>query len=260
MSLPERISFDAHIFTHTGIEPAKIDLSAEYSFLIKINGRPFVSIACSGSGLEYLAVGHLITEGVVRAENEIVSVKVDESEKTVDVETVKNDDMIDRLFKIRSLASACGQGKSSIGDDTLTEVNSIGSVSGKLIINCMKTFLHLSSLHKDTRGVHSAALYDFSGNKILFVDEIGRHNAVDKIIGICCMDNINLSDKMIFSTGRLSSEIVYKALYGKTPVLVSKAYPTSLSIDIAIKYNLTIVANVSASKFFIFSGADKITL
>jgi FdhD protein len=259
MPLPDRISYDAHIFSHTGISPVAVELSAEYSVIIKINGRPFVSIACSGSGLDSLAVGHLITEGVVRSENEIVSVKVDESEKSVDVETVKNDDMIDRLFKIRSLASACGQGKSSIGDDTLAEVNSNGSVSGKLIINCMKIFLHLSDLHKDTRGVHSAALYDFSGNKILFVDEIGRHNAVDKIIGICYMNNIDLSDKMIFSTGRLSSEIVYKALYGKTPVLVSKAYPTSLSIDIARKYNLTIAANVSASKFFIFSGNNRIT-
>ena len=258
MSLPERISFKAHIFSQNGIEPAEIDLSAEYSFILKINGRPFVSIACSGSGLESLAVGHLITEGVVRTKNEIVSVNVNESEMTVDVETVKNDDMMDRLFKIKSLASACGQGKSSIGDDTLAEITSNGKVSGKLIIDCMKTFLHLSSLHKETRGVHSAALYDFHGNKILFVDEIGRHNAVDKIIGICCLEKIDLTDKMIFSTGRLSSEIVYKSLYGKTPVLVSKAYPTSLSIDIARKYNLTIAANVSASKFIIFSGKERI--
>lgn len=258
MPLPERISYKTIIFSHTGITSADIELSAEYSFLIKINGRPFVSIACSGSGLESLAVGHLITEGVVRTRNEVVSVVVDENEKSIDVETVKNDEMIERLFKIRSLASACGQGKSSIGDDTLAEINSGGGIHGRLIINCMKTFLHLSELHKDTRGVHSAALYDFSGNKILFVDEIGRHNAVDKIIGICLMENIDLSDKMIFSTGRLSSEIVYKSLYGKTPVLVSKAFPTSLSIDIARKYNLTIAANVSASKFFIFSGHDRI--
>jgi FdhD protein len=258
MSLPERISYDTLIYSHGGIAASEIELSAEYTFLVKINGRPFVSIACSGSGLEPLAAGHLITEGIVRSREEIVSVSVDENERSIDVETVKNDDMIERLFKIRSLASACGQGKSSIGDDTLNELSSNEKVSGKLIINCMKTFLHLSDLHKDTRGVHSAALYDFSGNKILFVDEIGRHNAVDKIIGICSMKNIQLSDKMIFSTGRLSSEIVYKSLYGKAPVLVSKAYPTSLSIDVARKYNLTIAANVSASKFFIFSGSSRI--
>ena len=124
----------------------------------------------------------------------------------------------------------------------------------------MKKFVQASDLHKLTRGVHSSVLLDLHGNEVVFVDEIGRHNAVDKIIGYATKNSIPLQDKMIFSTGRLSSEILYKTIYSGAKVIVSKAAPTSLSVELARKNDIILIANVRNNRFDILNGKEYIKI
>ncbi len=235
-------------------------VSSEYPVTLKLNGNPFVSIACSGSDLEYLATGHLISEGVVERSEEIEKIEIDYERLEVNISLNMTDAVVERLFRIRSIASGCGQGSGLLPerDTGSRKERKPIVVDAEGILSCMKDFLRHSEHHKLTRGVHSAALYDLSWNRIVFFDEIGRHNAIDKIIGYASGTGTPLDDKGILSTGRLSSEIVSKAVYGSVPLLISKASPTSYSVELALRHNIVMIGKVSGSSFSIFSGRDNV--
>ena len=124
----------------------------------------------------------------------------------------------------------------------------------------MKEFLGLSTTHSQTHGVHSGALYGLDGKRMAFFDEIGRHNAVDKLIGMALINRIPLDRYMLFSTGRVSSEIVLKAAQASIPVIVTRAAPTSMAIDLARKQNLILITGVRKDGFYVAHGADRIIL
>ena len=141
-----------------------------------------------------------------------------------------------------------------------SDKSKLPNVSAEIVLSYMKKFVQASDLHKLTRGVHSSVLLDLEGNEIVFVDEIGRHNAVDKIIGYAAKNSISLGDKMIFSTGRLSSEILYKTIYSGAKVIVSKAAPTSLSVELARENNIILIANVRSNRFDVLNGYENIVV
>ena len=120
----------------------------------------------------------------------------------------------------------------------------------------MTEFLRTSDLHKKTGGVHSAALYSTNGKRIVFFNEIGRHNAVDKLIGYAVRKPLSLAEAMILSTGRLSSEILSKAIAAKTPVVISEASPTSLAVEMAWESGIVMIGNVRGRKFRVSSGRE----
>ncbi|MCP4135770.1 MAG: formate dehydrogenase accessory sulfurtransferase FdhD [bacterium] len=258
MALPEFIDLDIHEYSKAGIQAVTIPVSTEYPVVIKINNNPYVSIVCSGSDMEYLAVGHLISEGIILNLSEIEKIDINEENLEINITTVVNDDILERLFKIHSIASGCGQGRTSevvLQNKKFTELPVIDPL---VITSTMKEFLRSSDMHTKTRGVHSAALVTLAGENIVFFDEIGRHNAVDKIIGYSVKNNISLKETMIFSTGRLSSEIMYKALFASAPVIVSKAAPTTLSAELARRHGIILIGKVKSSSFSIFSGAEQV--
>jgi FdhD protein len=238
----------------------ELPVSAEYPVVLKLNGSPFVSISCSGSDMEYLAVGHLISEGVVTGREEIDNIEIDHDLLEINISLKMTDEVVERLFRIRSIASGCGQGGVSIVErNRETERDGKGvEVDAEGVISSMKNFLKHSEHHKLTRGVHSAALYDLSWKQIVFFDEIGRHNAIDKIIGYASSNGISLADKCILSTGRLSSEIVSKAVNVSVPLLISKASPTDYSVRLARKHKIIMIGKVRGSGFSIFSGREMV--
>ncbi len=258
MSLPDMINVKAFEWSEKGIREIEVPVSAEYPITLKINNNPFVSIACSGRDLETLAAGHLVSEGIIESYDEIEKIEIDEKELNINISVKITEKILDRLFRIRSIASGCGQG----GSEIIKKETDIlkGSVLPAFDINgflsTMKKFLQSSAQHKLTRGVHSAALYDFYWHEYIFYDEIGRHNAIDKIIGNILMRRIPVNDKIIFSTGRLSSEIILKAVNMTIPAIASKASPTTLSVELAKKYNLLLLGKVSAKRFCIFNGIE----
>ncbi len=259
MALPQYVLVNAYQHTKISAIPIDIPVSAEYSFTLSINGNPFVSIVCSGGDLELLALGHLAAEGVILSADEVRSITVDEENFTIDVSTAGSEDLLERLFRVRSIASGCGQSGSGHQDTAVKPCADIPPVGASIITTAMVDFLHSSKIRKLTHGVHSAALYSLEGEQICFFDEIGRHSAIDKVLGYALRKGLSFDRVMVYSTGRIASEIVTKMIAVSAPVLVSRAAPTSLSVDLARRAGMLMIGGTRASGFYIYSGENAVT-
>ncbi len=259
MALPAQVTIRAWEFGPEAAAEIEVAVSAEYHFTIAINGNPIVRIACSGSDLEELAIGHLVTEGIVRAPDDVRGCAVREVERIIDIATSDDEALLDRLFAVRSIASGCGQASEGALPFERPVAGNRTRIAANVMTASMREFLHASDLHRATRGVHSAALYTTGGERIVFYDEIGRHNAIDKLAGYALMHNHDVSNTMLLSTGRLSSEIVGKAVRAGVPVVASKASPTSLGVELARASGLTLIGKVRGERFCAFSGIEGIS-
>jgi FdhD protein len=220
--------------TEAGRNNAEITVARELPVTIIFNQKELVTLLCSPAQLDYLAIGYLFSEGFIKTKSTIKEVIVDEIRGVVRVntsETVRVDE--DAAFK-RLITSGCGRGISfySAVDVNSQEVTSQTKITADVIFDLVLAFQRGSDLHQTTHGVHSAALCD--DHKILVLaDDIGRHNAIDRIFGKCLLDDISTNDRMIITSGRVSSEILHKIAKRGIPIIVSISAPTDLGIEIA---------------------------
>jgi FdhD protein len=256
--MPLKHIIKAGVFQYSDgvIKPAEADLISEYSVSLSINGKPVASIACTGSDLKHLSAGYLFSEGVISSYSDIKDIIIHDDIPGIDVITGKDEEMIERLMKVKSISSGCGQEQPDMSDSI--KRLSPQPIKPAIVLKSFREFLKYSELHRATHGVHSAALYDTEGTMESFFDDIGRHNAVDKIIGHALQNRIVLSSKMLLSTGRMSSEITGKAVRASIPVLISRSSPTAMSYELARKYNLVMIGRVRAGSFIIFNGNEYI--
>lgn len=258
MALADHLYINAYEYSKGNIKPVLIPVSTEYSLRICINGTTVSTIACSGSDLESLVSGHLITGGIIESIDEIKNISIDEEKLQVNITTCSNSDALKKHPNIREYSSGRVEGRISIKGDQIVKNQELPKINAKKIISCMDEFLNMSRLHKLTHGVHSSALYSIDGQMIAFFDEIGRHNAIDKAIGYAFNNRMPLNNKIILSTGRLASEIIYKILCASIPVIISRASTTTLSFNLAKKYNVIMIGRVRGDAFCIFNGKDNI--
>jgi len=235
-----------------------VNLSMEYSVTLSINGSPFIIIACSGSEMREMAVGHLLSEGIISEAEDIRAVTFDTDSLILNVETDLNDRILERMLRIRRLPSGCGQGIA--GEDVpVRNVTGKTAIAVPTVLSMMREFLQHSTLHRLTHGVHSAALFTADGRRLSFFDEIGRHNAIDKVLGHALLNGIDLSDKIVASTGRVASEIILKLINASVPAIISRASPTSLSRELAIRHGVVMIGRVRASSCTVFNGIGTVT-
>jgi len=226
-----------------------VPVSTEFGITIAINNKPFVTIASSGDNLQEMAIGFLVVEGIVRKKEEIQAIEINKETLTANVILAETDDVVERMFSIRSIVSGCG------GYNKLESTRKLQpcTVNPEIIIKIGKQFYQTSDLHKQTHGVHSAGLYDTGGKQLAFYDEIGRHSAIDKVVGYALLHDIPLGNTVVFSTGRISSEIVYKAVASGFSVIATKGSPTSLAIELANTYNVILIAKLRINRFCVFN-------
>lgn len=226
-----------------------VPVSSEYGITVAINNKPFVTIASSADNLQEMAVGFLVAEGIVRQKEEIEAVEFDNKTLTINVTLAETDNVVQRMFSIRSIVSGCG----GYNKHEITQKLQPCTVDPEIIIKISKQFYQTSDLHKQTHGVHSAGLYDTSGMRLAFYDEIGRHSAIDKLVGYALLNDIPLHNTIVFSTGRISSEIVYKAVASGFSVIATKGSPTSLAIELANTFNVILIAKLRINRFCVFN-------
>ncbi len=228
-------------------------VAVEKKIRISVNGESVLSLYCSPTMVREFVVGIVHNEGLISGEwcSERMTIEYGD-EIRVDIPssgTVREGE--------RVVTSGCGGGV-SFSRDEVGRVTDNASFSAGAIRGIFREFQHRSDAYRLTGGAHSAAISD--GEKILaFAEDIGRHNAVDKVIGYCLLENISFGGKIMLASGRLSSEIVNKCAVGKVPVLASRAAPTSLAVDIAEAAGITVVGFVRGDRMNIYSGKERIT-
>jgi FdhD protein len=221
---------------------------------ISVNGERVLSLYCSPTMVREFVVGIVHNEALISGEWCAERMTIEYGKEIhVDIPssgTVREGE--------RVVTSGCGGGV-SFSRGVAGRVTDNASFSANAIRTIFKEFQHRSDAYRLTGGAHSAALTD--GEKILaFAEDIGRHNAVDKVIGYCLLENIPFGGKMMLASGRLSSEIVNKCAVCQVPVLVSRAAPTSLAVDIAESAGITVVGFVRGERMNVYSGKERITL
>lgn len=227
----------------------------EIPFTILVNGQEIVTLLCSPDKLEYLAVGFLLSEGLVKDNIPIKGVSLGKNGSYANVKVDGDLKVPPDLFRKRLISSGCGRGPSFYDSQDIVQcrpVNSDVQINYGQIINLMKAFQAKSSLFKKTGGVHSAALS--SPHEIeIFAEDIGRHNAIDKIFGECFLKNISTRNKIILTSGRISSEIVIKVAKRKIPIIASRAAPTDLAVRLAEKTKLSIIGFARGKRMNIYT-------
>jgi FdhD protein len=222
---------------------------------IYLNGEELVTLLCTPEKIDRLALGFLRSEGLLATFDDLSSIRVREEEGLVEVELKNRSDLAEKLYGKRTVTSGCGKG--TIFFNVLDSLRS-KPLTGKMqltadtIHSLMNDLQQKADLFRITGGVHSAALAD-SEKVIFFYEDIGRHNAIDKIIGECLLGSVSTDDKIIVTSGRLSSEVLLKAAKLKIQLLISRAAPTSLSIELAETLNITLVGFVRGQRMNIYS-------
>ncbi|MCE5335069.1 MAG: formate dehydrogenase accessory sulfurtransferase FdhD [Desulfobacteraceae bacterium] len=225
-----------------------------------LNGREMVTLLCAGNNLDELAAGFFHAEGFVSTPDDIRSIQVDENAGKVDFRTVREFPVAERLWQKRTITSGCGKGSLfyySLDALLSKPVESTLRVAPGDILDRVEDLKRLSETYRRTHGVHNTILAT-PDRVLLFRDDIGRHNAVDMIVGHVFLNRIPLDDKMLITTGRLTSEMLIKAAKVKIPVLVSRNTATSLAVELADSLGITLIGYARAGKFTVYSGQERI--
>jgi FdhD protein len=247
--------------TRESKEPVEDMVVREFPLTIMLNGTELVTLLCSPSDIRYLAIGFLFSEGILKQRSDLKRVIVDERKGVVRVETTMAEGTdTEAVFK-RIITPGCGRGASfySAADTELPRNESKLTVSAGTVLDRMGEFQRYSELYRTTHGVHSAALCD-EKSILIFQEDIGRHNAIDKIFGQCFEQSIPTRDKYIVSSGRISSEIVIKIARGGTPVLVTKSAPTNTAVKMANDLGVTLVGLVRGTHMNIYTHHERVTV
>ncbi len=225
-------------------------VAREFPLTIILDNQELVTLLCSPANLKYLAVGFLFSEGLLENKDEIKKIIVDDRRGVVRVETGgEREPARDILFK-RIITSGCGRGASfySAADaQSQAKIESQVEISTPGIIALVSEFQHRSQVYRATGGVHSAALCDTKAI-LVFSEDIGRHNAIDKIFGECILKDIPTDERIIITSGRISSEILLKVAKRNIPIIVSKSAPTDLGVRLAGDLGITLIGFVRGKR------------
>jgi len=254
-SVPVRI-YD----TSTGMVSLQQQVIREKPIALYFNDREFVTLLCAGNHLDELAAGFFYVEGLLTAPDDLISIKIDRDAGKIMVAAKPYPAMYEKLLDKRTITSGCGKGTvfyNALDALLSSPVESDLTITPQNIIACMHNLSAMSDDYRQTHGVHNSALA--SPDKILvFRNDIGRHNAVDMLVGHAFLHGLSLRDKLFVTTGRLTSEIVIKVAKIGVPIIVSRNTATALAIDIAQKMNITLIGYVRAGRFTVYAGHERI--
>lgn len=233
------------------------DVVTEARLQVIINGKKFLSLLCTPKALPALVTGFLFTEGVLTTIEEIDQLTIDELAGTAEVTLVNKETykfINDILCGERTVTTGCGRGRTITYP--LMSAQQAHPTMMKLdydkILDLFKVFNSASELFQATGGVHSCALCD--REQILYSEEdIGRHNAVDKVIGLALMHGVELQDKILLTSGRVSSEIIGKLARSGIHVIVSRSAPTDTAIEIARNRGMRLIGFARGRRLNIYS-------
>jgi FdhD protein len=232
-------------------EKGEHEVIEEVPMALFVNGRHAMTAMMSPVQLEDFVTGYLYTEQIIKGVDEIESIRIEKNRMSV---------ITRNLFKVlgpkKTILSGCGGSTSFIDTEKLPKIRSGYTISTTDIRDALKAVLD-SELHMKTGGIHIVALLDKA--KILVISEdIGRHNALDRVIGFGLRNKIDLAKTWVIVSGRISSEMVRKCLIAGIPIIVSRGATTTLAVETAQKTGLTVVGFARSSKMVVYTHTQRI--
>ena len=243
-------------FTESGRNDIEDVIAREFPLTIILNNQELVTLLCSPKDLKYLAVGFLVSEGLLSSKNEIKKMTVDDQRGVARVDTGEDKALANELIFKRFITSGCGRGASfySAADmQNQAKVESRMEISTHGVFSLVNDFQHRSQVYRATGGVHSAALCN-TENILAFSEDIGRHNAIDKIFGECILNDIPTDERIIITSGRISSEILLKVAKRNIPIIISKSAPTDLGVKLANDLGITLLGFVRGKRINVYTN------
>lgn len=235
----------------------ELNIAGEFPLTIKVDTHEVVTLMTLGTYPEKLTLGYLRNQRLIDNISEIGEVRVDWDRETVDVFTSHGKGIINLQEKIsrRTVTSGCGQGTifsctlDKLYDTRLPQVE----VRQSTVYALLKSISSYNEIYRAAGAVHGCALC--SGPQILyFVEDVGRHNATDTIAGEMWLESISGNDKLFYTTGRLTSEIVMKAAHMGIPVLISRSGITYMGLELAQDLGVTLIARAKGRHFLVYNG------
>lgn len=239
-------------------EPLDAETIVEMPVSLTINGAAWLTFMCTPVDLEALAVGFLYNEGVIETMADVADVRVCEHGDNVDVWLNSS---VEQPASWRR-TSGCTGGVTAVDLLAKPDISFDGSQPRfvpEKIGQLVEMLFEVQDLYRETGGVHTSALSD--GDKVLIsAEDIGRHNTLDKIAGLCLMRDIWPERRILITTGRISSEMLQKAARLRAPILISRTSPSSLSIEMAERYGITLIGYARRQRFNVYTNAQRVGL
>ena len=239
-------------FSSEAWQRATTSVPKEIALTIYIDNDELVTILCTPTKLTHLVLGFLYSEGVIADKSDVASMRVCEEESLADVRLSKPGYTLPAR---RTISSGCGGGVSFTPERQ--KVDSRLVVTPGEVLSLMKQLNEQAELYRFCGGVHTSALAN-SGNLMVVAEDIGRHNTLDKIMGECLLRELSTKDRLLLTTGRISSEMLSKAARMETPIVVSRSSPTDQSISLAQELGITLVGYVHGSRLSVYSHEDRL--
>jgi FdhD protein len=224
---------------------------------LTVNGDVWLTFMCTPVELEAMAVGFLYNEGIIEKWDEVSDVRVCEHGDNVDV-WLNHEAEQPKSWR---RTSGCTGGVTAV--ETLARIKvsfeeDRPKIAPEAIGHLIEILFESQDLYRETGGVHTSVLSD--GEKVLLsADDIGRHNTLDKIAGLCLMKDIWPETRILISTGRISSEMLQKAARLGAPILISRTSPSSLSIEMAEHYGITLIGYARRNRFNVYTNIQRVS-
>jgi FdhD protein len=235
-------------------------IAGEHPLTLYVDKRELVTLMTLGAAPEALAIGFLRNQRLVESIEEIVSVNVDWEVNAVAVTTRSGLVDLDKKTEKRTATTGCGQG--TVFGDLMADIESIRLEDGmrideETLFSLLNAVRVHESIYKQAGAVHGCALAKDDGI-LTFVEDVGRHNAVDAIAGWMWLEGIGGDDKIFYTTGRLTSEMVIKAAQMRIPVLVSRSGLTKMGHEVASQVGITMIGRAVGKHYLLFTGAQRL--
>ena len=231
----------------------------EKALTIFLNNQEIVTLMTIGDHPKFLSVGYLLNQNMLKKSDKIESIEYDEDIEVIVIRTKRKTNYEKKLRK-KITTSGCAQG--TIFGDIYEEIKKIKLVSKikikhSWIYEISKKINLTPSLYLEAGAIHGCVIIK-KNKPLIYMEDVGRHNAIDKIAGYMFLKNIKTNDKTFYTTGRLTSEMVIKTVKMGIPILISRSGFTSWGVELAKETNLTLIGRAKGKKYTTLSGEHRI--
>jgi FdhD protein len=252
-------TFEVEAYNERG-EMVPTSVAGEHPLTLYIDKREIVTLMTLGHAPEALAIGYLRNQRLASSIDEIEAVQVDWETESVAI-TTRSKKLDEGKFEKRTVTTGCGQG--TVFGDLMEEIDAVKlrhdvSLTDENLFVLLDKVRKHETIYKQAGAVHGCALATTEGEILMVVEDVGRHNAVDAIAGFMWLDDIDGADKLFYTTGRLTSEMVIKCAQMRIPFLVSRSGLTQMGHAIAAKVGMTMLGRASGRHYLAFTGKERL--